>query len=147
MQSSKSLPTRGGRRRRPRAGHPSDGLQSRRSSSQRRAWTSTPTKDSGRQEKGLQSWGRGGAGCSLRFEGQDLAPTSTKASVRSLARSITGKWRPATIFTLSLPGIFSASASPWAPAETNKRVCAELPAGRGRGGSARGAAPRRERAG
>lgn len=33
-------------------------------------------------------------------------PTSTKASVRSLARSITGKWRPATILTFSLPGIF-----------------------------------------
>lgn len=74
------------------------------------------------------------------FEEQDLAPTSTKASVRSLARSITGKWRPATIFTFSFPGIVSASAFPWAPAETNKRVCAERQVGRGRGGSLRGAA-------
>lgn len=35
-----------------------------------------------------------------------LPQTSTKASVRSLARSITGKWRPATILTFSFPGIF-----------------------------------------
>lgn len=31
--------------------------------------------------------------------------TSTKASVRSLARSITGKWRPATILAFSFPGM------------------------------------------
>lgn len=91
------------------------------------------------------SWGRDGLdpsqGLALPvFEEQDLAPTSTKASVRSLARSITGKWRPATIFTFSFPGIVSASASPWAPAETNKRVCAERQGGRGRSGSPRGAA-------
>lgn len=45
------------------------------------------------------------------FGGAGPRPTSTKASVRSLARSITGKWRPATIFTFSFPGIVSASAS------------------------------------
>lgn len=32
-------------------------------------------------------------------------PTSTKASVRSLARSMTGKWRPATILAFSFPGM------------------------------------------
>lgn len=79
----------------------------------------------------------------LCFEQQDLAPTSTKASVRSLARSITGKWRPATIFTFSFPGMVSARASPDAPAETNKRVCARRQAPRG-GAGARG--ERRERA-
>lgn len=31
--------------------------------------------------------------------------TSTKASVRSLALSITGKWRPATILAFSFPGM------------------------------------------
>lgn len=75
-----------------------------------------------------------GARCS---EGQDQEPTSTKASVKSLARSITGKWRPATIFTFSFPGIAAASASPRIPAETNKRVCAERAPGGGSGGGAR----------
>lgn len=88
-----------------------------------------------------------GAPCS---EGQDQEPTSTKASVRSLARSITGKWRPATIFTFSFPGITAASASPRIPAETNKRVCAERASARGGGGAEgepRGRAEgRRERA-
>lgn len=77
-----------------------------------------------------------GAPCS---EGQDQEPTSTKASVRSLARSITGKWRPATIFTFSFPGITAASASPRIPAETNKRVCAERASERREGGSRGGA--------
>lgn len=87
-----------------------------------------------------------GAPCS---GGQDQEPTSTKASVRSLARSITGKWRPATIFTFSFPGITAASASPRIPAETNKRVCAERaserePGGGGRGGARRGVGSARQ---
>ena len=127
-----------------RAVHPLLGLQSQQSALQ-----GGLAKHRTRQADG-QGTGRGTAGevarilhrawRSLRLEGQDLAPTSTKASVRSLARSITGKWRPATIFTFSFPGIVSASASSRAPAETNKRVCAERPAWEGEGGSARGTA-------
>lgn len=105
-------------------------------------WASTAT--AGRWEgPGAVGPGRGGTRHgprrSLCCEGQDPAPTSTKASVRSLARSITGKWRPATIFTFSFPGIVSASASPGALAETNKRACAERqPGGGGGGAGARG---------
>lgn len=83
-----------------------------------------------------------GARCS---EGQDQEPTSTNASVRSLARSITGKWRPATIFTFSFPGIAAAPASPRISAETNKRVCADRAPGGG-GGARERAEGRRERA-
>lgn len=140
MQSSNSLPAGGHCRGRLRAVHPSHGLQCRQAALE------------GRLDKhhirgavkgnGLRGWGQVGrilhrAWRSWCFEGQDFAPTSTKASVRSLARSITGKWRPATIFTFSFPGIVSALASPWAPAETNKRVCAERQAGGG-GAGARG---------
>lgn len=93
----------------PRALHPSHGLQ---------GGLGKPGTQDCRKGNGLR-----GAGAkmgrilhrawrSLGFEHQDLAPTSTKASVKSLALSITGKWRPATIFTFSFPGIVSASASP-----------------------------------
>lgn len=66
-------------------------------------------------------------------------PTSTKASVRSLARSITGKWRPATILTFSLPGSFLLLLShhrrlPPPPAGTPR------PAGRGGRGAGRACA-------
>ena len=99
-------------RRRLRAAHTSHGLQSRHSALQG-GLDKPGTQDC------LEGNGLKGAGAkmgrilhkawhSLCFEQQDLAPTSTKASVKSLARSITGKWRPATIFTFSFPGIVSA---------------------------------------
>lgn len=45
----------------------------------------------------------------LRHVKTDL--TSTKASVRSLARSMTGRCRPAMIFAFSLPGMVQIQTS------------------------------------
>lgn len=81
-------------------------------------------------------------GLGMAVRAKNLAPTSTKASVRSLARSITGKWRPATIFTFSFPGIVSAPLAPRVPAKkkkhTHTQTSASAPqrlAARGRGGA------------
>lgn len=101
------LPLRGGRARSPPAPPRAALHRTPRGGTARPAGGTPRGGGPGRHGLGGRCGPEAGAAHPPTGPGIPLLPqTSTKASVKSLARSITGKWRPATILTFSFPGIF-----------------------------------------